>query len=884
MRPLELILCGWGPYRDKVVINFRDFEGQGLFLITGPTGAGKTTLFDAITYALYGALSGEMRDKERAGVRSDFAPEGIPTYVELTMEHGGKVYRVNRNPRYLRPKKRSKGSNGFVEEKENAVLYLPDDTVLEGVKEVNARLLQILALDYSQFKQISMIAQGEFARLLTAPPKDKTRIFREIFGTGIYDRFTYALGNRSRNLYTQVMEQKHKLNEDIRMLTHDLEHSRWRPEMRERLLGLTGEQNWNYAEVKDCLKEMEQIAADEVREAKQAYLTADKKVERLTRCLTELKEENLKIRQFHNVAEEKDKIKAEHKIYAEREKMLAKAINATMAEPAEVKAIQSSEDVRKNREAQKLLTKELEALQQELSGLSYLAENKEKLEMLIIVMADLETLQKEYGKLDTERKGKEKVFAEGQKSYLEKEELCRRYKQQYEEADRQRKLSAIGIAASLLKEGSPCPVCGSLHHPKPAAISESIISEEELESLKEQWETAQKELTVRHEKVVQHKTGLEILKQNSTKMRESIEEKQVILKQQEGKFVSEYLALTPAKAGKRFREETERLQQLGILIEEKQKQQERLAAEEKEAVCKAQEAEALFRDALTQCGFQSKVEYERARMTRKEREQLDLQLKEYRKREAANRELYEHLKASVKSAEEKDPAPVEAELAEVRQNRKDALEGQKVWDRHLAEVRRTLQLMQNRREQMESKEKEYGYVKDLENMACGNNSKKLVFEQYVLAGYFEEILRAANLRFSRMTSGRYEMSRVGQVGDGRVKDNLEIQVMDHYTGKYRSVRTLSGGETFKASLALALGMSDVVQAMSGGIRVDTLFIDEGFGALDSESLDQACETLMSLVEKKRLIGIISHVQELRERIDRQLIVDRTASGSTVRVV
>ena len=152
----------------------------------------------------------------------------------------------------------------------------------------------------------------------------------------------------------------------------------------------------------------------------------------------------------------------------------------------------------------------------------------------------------------------------------------------------------------------------------------------------------------------------------------------------------------------------------------------------------------------------------------------------------------------------------------------------------------------------------------------------------MLAGYFEEILRAANLRFLKMTSGRYEMSRVGEVGDGRVKDNLEIEVMDYYTGKLRSVRTLSGGESFKASLALALGMSDVIQAMNGGIRVDTLFVDEGFGALDSESLDQACDTLMGLVEKNHMIGIISHVPQLRERIDRQLVVEKTNSGSIIK--
>ena len=183
---------------------------------------------------------------------------------------------------------------------------------------------------------------------------------------------------------------------------------------------------------------------------------------------------------------------------------------------------------------------------------------------------------------------------------------------------------------------------------------------------------------------------------------------------------------------------------------------------------------------------------------------------------------------------------------------------------------------------MEADRREYGYVKELENMAVGNNAKRLVFEQYVLAGYFEEILRAANLRFNKMTSGRYEMSRVNEVGDGRIKDNLEIQVLDNYTGRYRSVRTLSGGETFKASLCLALGMSDVIQSMNGGVRVDTLFVDEGFGALDDESLEQACSALTGLAGKNCLIGIISHVPQLRERIGAQLVIEKTGSGSLIR--
>ena len=884
MRPIKLTLCGWGPYRNKTEIDFTVFEGKGLFLITGATGAGKTTIFDAITYALYGALSGEVRDKDRLGVRSDFASEEVPTYVELIMEHRGQEYRIVRNPRYLRPKKRGKGKGGYVEEKENAVLYYPDESILEGVKEVNAALLEILALDYSQFKQISMIAQGEFARLLTAPPKDKTRIFREIFGTGVYDRFTYALGSRAKALYGQVMEQKHKLEEDIRVLTVGLEASGWSEDIRVLLKELTDSPNWNYAEIQKCLEMMEAEALAAFREAKLAYDEAEKKADGVTGHLTHAREENRRIEQLHKAAEEREQIKEAQKEYAEKEKQLKKAINAGNVELAQEKARISSEAVIVNRENQKRLKEEIEKLNQERKGLIPVSDRKELVEQLFVVREEADNLSEEIGKCIAGKAEKEKLLIKGRELYLEKEKVCLEYRAQYEQGDRQRKLSAIGMIAELLKEGEPCPVCGSIHHPNPAVKSIEIISEEALERLKEAWDAAREELTVLHGKVVEQKTQIDMIELNLQELQSAVKQKQQILAEQTDQLVRRYLDQQLSAAKEQLHQELLRLQQIEVLKQEKENQFMRLQSEEQEAVCKEQEEILKFREALTQYGFRSKVEYEQARMERMAREALDRDIKEYRRHEAANRELYEHLKASVKRMEKTDVTLLEEELEQLRLLRKNAMEGQKNWDRHLKEVRRTIKLMQTRREQMEQKEKEYGYVKDLENMASGNNAKKLVFEQYVLAGYFEEILRAANLRFRRMTSGRYEMSRVDQVGDGRIKDNLEIQVMDYYTGKYRSVRTLSGGESFKASLSLALGMSDVIQAMSGGVQVDALFIDEGFGSLDSESLDQACETLMSLVEKNRLIGIISHVPELRERIETQLVVERTPSGSTVKTV
>ena len=222
MKPIKLTLCGWGPYKEKQEVDFTNLGERGLFLITGPTGAGKTTLFDAITYALYGCMSGEIREKARVSVRSDFAGADVPTYVELLMEHGGKEYHIYRNPEYLRPRKRKStakegDSSALTKEKERAVLTDPEGKVTEGVSEVNKTIYNLLKLDYRQFKQLSMIAQGEFARLLSALPSEKTRIFREIFGTDMYEKLAADLKAKSGALYKQIMEYRHKMDENITM-------------------------------------------------------------------------------------------------------------------------------------------------------------------------------------------------------------------------------------------------------------------------------------------------------------------------------------------------------------------------------------------------------------------------------------------------------------------------------------------------------------------------------------------------------------------------------------------------------------------------------------------------------------------------------------------
>lgn len=879
MKPQKLILCAWGPYPGRQEVDFTAFYEQGIFLITGATGAGKTTIFDAITYALYGALSGETRDKERTSVRSDFAKPVEKTYVELFMEHGGKEYHIYRNPEYLRPKKR--GGSDFTKEKENAVLTYPDGKVIEGVKEVNGALQELLSLDYQQFKRISMIAQGEFARLLVASPKEKTAIFRELFGTGVYERFTQNLGLRARALYQQIAERKHKLEEDIRLVNADIHNSAWSEETKEHFQALIGSENWNYERMKECLVQMAGEAKEQLKLLNQEGKKADNRIEKLTSLYSRQKEENQRMIAYQQAEEKRKELEEERDSYSQKERRYNLAMRAAVVEGVWEKREQLSTGLREKEAELEANRKETQKYEKEAQGLEETVLLADKIRELLEQKKRQEALEQELAELEQEFGRREAEFTKGQQQYLDRENALLVVKAEYEEEDRKLRLSAIGLAAELLKEGCPCPVCGSTHHPAPAKTDNALISEEHRKKLKQTIEAKEAELKKLHGQVVAVKTLLDSLQEKKQTLKEQLAGVEESLAAETRLCCLEYKNLPVKEAEQRLKERCQRASALTELIQEKKRGEKRLEAEKErltEALAKVSE-ELIYTQ--RQQEFAKEEDFLNARLDIQEAQRLQSDIAQYREKVAANEEVCKHLKSAIKSRTIVDLEAIMQQLTEQKALRQEILQGQKQWNTHLSEIKKVIDMMGDKLSKVEADSAEYGYIKDLENMACGNNARRLVFEQYVLAGYFEEILRAANLRFGKMTAGRYEMFRANEVSDGRVKDNLEIQVLDYYTGKYRSVRTLSGGESFKASLALALGMSDVIQALNGGIRVDTLFVDEGFGALDMESLDQACDTLMGLVEKNHLIGIISHVPELGERIPNQLLIHKTSGGSMI---
>ncbi len=870
MRPIHLTISGWGPYKAECNIDFSKFDGKGLFLITGATGAGKTSVFDALCFALYGDVSGGMREKST--VRSDFAEADTATFVELTMEHGGEVYKIYRNPEYVRPKKRKGGNSEYTKERENAIIYMPDGRVIEGNQEVNRKIQDILVLNLKQFKQISMIAQGEFSRLLMAPSREKLAIFREIFGTGIYEEFENTLKQRAKALNANALALKNKLDEAVRLLAL--------PD--EELNRMTESEHLNYEKINEHLKELEKDYAQKARKLAEKYARIDKEHTILATQISKAEAHNSQLIRLCECKDKLVQLEERKKEIRDLEKVLKKAQNAAFIMPDYVKLQTLGKQLTDKEDSLKTTKQQIKELRREKSLIKKTYDMREELNDTFRIMERCDDLKNEcvrQEELLTRLQTETNALRE---EYLLQEEECRDNNKAYEEADYAYKRATAGIVARLLEEGKPCPVCGSTHHPMPAKVAEDVPDESRLKALRRCAKESELKLQRLHSLVVEKNTQYEGEEKKYKELLDVLAKEEKDL-QRNAKYLKEFDGLSVKECYAELENITGRYKILEGLLIEKERFAESLETEQAAYAFELEGVKTSFATLVKERGFTSISQFEKSSRNQEEQQNISDELRHYNEERNALKEIIKKLGNGI-GKDIIDIVSLKERLCCLEKEKKDILEEQRRWTVYNDAIRRTLNSLKEKLAELMAVSEEYGYVKDLDNVANGMNPKRLVFEQYVLASYFEEILRAANLRFMKMTGGRYEMSRMETIGDGRSRDNLEIQVLDYYTGKYRHVKTLSGGETFKASLALALGMSDVIQAFHGGIRVDTLFVDEGFGTLDSESLDQACETLNALVEKDRLVGIISHVPELRERIANQIIIHKTGSGSEIQLV
>lgn len=877
MRPVTMRLCGWGPYREEQDIDFERLSSRGLFLITGDTGAGKTTLFDAITYAVYGDMSGQLREKNT--VRSDFADDETPTFVELTLTHRGKTYQIRRNPEYLRPRKR-KAEAQLVKEKENAILIMPDDSRIEGSVAVTKRMEQILSMDARQFKQISMIAQGEFAKLLTAAPKEKMQIFRDIFDTTFYERVGMLLRRKAIDLAKEMEVYRHKIDEDVE--NYSVQDTEWQPEpnlLPEQMIRQLREREKSEKKRDKELKAKEA----ELRQSFQQITERISGAERVNALLAEAKQAEKMLAQC---VDRQDEMK-QKRFRLERARSAGKA---ALAEERMKIAGKAWEQEKASLAKLERETEELAGKQAQLSGVY---EKKDELQTYLSVGLEYAAVIEQVKQAETEHLSSQKRLDKMQDSLLTAKEEADQKRADFLEAQNRYFHEAAGILAELLTEGKPCPVCGSTVHPKIAERGEDPIDEAKLKQLQDQREQAEASLAELSGRTVALKQETEQKKTVVSQMNVRLKQLKERWQQAEkccGDDVCVKLGVVPGEEAtqekcnrleKRLQSCVEEYQKVTVLLREKEEQKAEKRDRAETLHREANEEDRKFRETLSEYGFKDIQEYHESRLTPDEEREFQREIENYGAQLQSAKDRAERSRQAAADLSPVELTPLTDQKEALQHEQEKILEQQKHNYLLLQSAEKLRKSIEQKQEKLKGLAERYGVVKDLDGVASGNNSRRLVFEQYVLAGYFEEILEAANLRLRKLTSGRYELSRVDEIGDGRIKDSLDMRVLDHYTGRHRPVKTLSGGELFKASLSLALGLSDVIQQKKGGITVECLFIDEGFGALDSESIEQACLTLRSLSLGSCMIGIISHVPELKEQIENRLTVKRTSRGSYV---
>ncbi|MFU0831449.1 MAG: SMC family ATPase [Oscillospiraceae bacterium] len=1047
MKPLNLVISAFGPYAGRVELPLRELGSGGLFLICGDTGAGKTTIFDAISFALFGEVSGSTRTVDT--LRSNFAAPETKTFVELLFSHAGKEYRVLRNPRYRRPKK---NGNGETTENANAVLTMPDGSVQTGSTHVTQEINRLLGIDHRQFKQVAMIAQGEFLALLLAESTERAEIFRRVFSTDLFRRMEELLKERELQLKRSWEEQARSILQDAALIraeqnspleknlsaciedgdinqvpqllevltaankedaravkSAEAELADYRTKTDNLIAALTAarqtakafraleQSKKHWEELLKRQQEMEhqakvlhaaEQAEARVTPARQSFLREKNAVRKLEENIAALEK---KISEANNSLEElKSALEEEQAKESEREHLTGEIRSLTDALSGYAKAKTLEEQVRKLEQSYQAQEKKLSELNAKLKEL---AEQREQLRKELNTLENAEVEHLTYktavetarktcdtlcGILDSIENIKKLIHEyKGMKNkYLAEERSYREAKAAYNTAEQSFLRQQAGILASSLNDGVPCPVCGSIHHPNPAKLTDSAVSEEKLRKLKDNCdrlhdvlESSGLKLKASETRILSDRenlrktvdnllgniTGDENVQTLERRVRDALTQAEMNQKQASEKLkLQEKRCRRKAECSEQLRVAEDTIaagnRELETLNEKKNSLFESLQAKRAEAAAardglpcateqearqklaelkdklssmkqalqkaeneyrarlterdsaaavlgdnrkkleaarsQAQELEQEYLLRLTEAGFQSEEEYLACVLPHEKIEALRQSQEEYRNDRTCTQNTIRHLEAETAGKTPADITALEQKLAQQQQEQQTketafhALSSR--LENNLGIERRMVAAMKSRKKL----EEEYACVRGLSRTANGEQKGKqrLDFELYVQAAYFTRVLEQANQRLAAMTNGRYVLLRRQNPTDLRSRSGLEIDVLDNYNGKTRDVRSLSGGESFKASLALALGLSDVVQSFAGGVRIDTMFIDEGFGSLDEESRRQAIATLAGLAEGNRLVGIISHVAELREQIDRQIIIQKGVTGSKIQIV
>ena len=928
MRPLRLTLSAFGPYAAEITLDLEKLGKGGLYLITGDTGAGKTTIFDAITYALYDHSSSGIR--EGSMLRCKYADDKTPTFVELEFEVHGVRYTVRRNPEYQRPKARGEG---MTTEKADATLTYPDDRPpVTKAKDVTAAVQEIIGLDYNQFSQIVLIAQGQFTKLLNASTEERSRIFRKLFRTQRYAQLQERLQAEAAALNQQRTAQNAKLDS----LLGGLQFSPEDPDA-EALRALCAQTVPETAlALLDALTARQAAALEEAGTALQATEAQLDTVQQQLGAAAQAQRlaQQLAARQAELAAAKPalDAARAE----ADRHAGDAAQLDALTAQVTQAQSALAAYDAldtlcrqqTEARDAARLAAAQAHKRRTQLDSLNA-ALTAAETELAALADADTRLLALQNRSAQLTQRGEaltklEQRLADCQRQAKAAHKAQESYRAaaaaQDEARTRQNTLerafldAQAGLLAESLVEGAPCPVCGSTHHPARALLPHTAPTQAQVEAARQA--AAEADLQAQNASAAAQ-SALAAANEAKTSLRRDAE---TLLPERftapEGTvpltfalmtnvLAEENAALqtaqTDCKAQCRQAEaDCRRKAQLEADRQAKTRQRpalEQAAAEaDRSAAAQNASADALEgqiaerraalpypRRADAQAAL-DKLEADR-RALRTGMDTAQRRLKQAEQSVAAAEAAVEALTAQQTAAQKELPARSAEELTAQQTELTAAREALRSREKQLS-----AQLLPNRKtaaqyraaaEARQTLESRWQWVSALAATAGGTltSKQKIKLEAYIQMNYLDRILRYANTRLMQMTAGQYELERIGAENQ-RSQSGLDLGVIDHYNGTRRSVKTLSGGESFKASLALALGLSDEVQSSAGGIRLDTLFLDEGFGSLDEESLELAIRVLSGLTEGDRLVGIISHVGALKDRIDRQVVVHKARTGGS----
>lgn len=918
MRPLKITMSAFGPYAGEVTLDMQKLGKSGIYLITGDTGAGKTTVFDAISYALYGEASGNYR--ENTTLRSKYASADTPTFVELEFEYNNEIYKINRNPEYPRPNKRGEG---FTKQGANAELVMPDGSVITKIKEVSAKVEEIIGINKNQFSQIAMIAQGDFRKLLNCETNERSKIFRKIFKTEPYHNIEIKLSSLFNELKRNREKEKSGIEQYINQLkcnendtlSIELERAKSGDVLIEDVIKLAGEiinkDTLEYTKtqknIESINEEIEKINSNiklyENQEAtKKAYAEASAKLE-------ELKTKRNDCEKAYKSAE----------VQRERLDDLTRKINlinSKMPKYDELKSLENSINKRtqsfeKSNNLLKLKQQEITSLEKEIDEKSKALEEVKGADLLVQKLTvqkeeikkkaeALKELKTEIDRCKTEQKNLKNAQSFAKSALDEYGALENEYNQIYIAFFNEQ----AGIIADELKDGEPCPVCGSTSHPNLARKSENAPSQADVESAQNLVKKAQ-------EKANKARDTASALKSKFDEISANVKSAAKKLFGTDDNVFDDYNSNINALKKeydcilallKTANEKLNLYQKLDKEIPKIQEKQKSLSDEISTLNTQKASDEAFISENTKRVtSIKSELDFESADLAKDKLKEYTNLSKDIKNTIEKSKNDFDDIKSkydtqkgtkaslenALKEFKEIDLASLNEKSLKLNEYKKDVDKTAKSLYSRIESNKLLVDNISEKRDILKGYDDKYVWLKALSETANGDISgkEKITLETFVQMTYFDSIIRKANIRLLTMSDGQYELVRRSDAETLKKNEGLALDVIDHFNASTRSVSTLSGGESFMASLCLALGLSDEIQSSNGGIKLDTMFVDEGFGSLDGEALDRALSALTSLSQGNRLVGIISHVDALCDRIDNKIVItkDRT-TGSNAQII